>query len=412
MNEASSVGMNKRSTDAMASPLTRGMTLMLAAACGLVVANIYYVQPLAGPIAKALALPPSATGLIVTLTQIGYGLGLLLLVPLCDLLENRRVIVVMIAATAVALAVAGFAPAAPLFLAASLAIGLSSTAVQMLVPFAASMAPEARRGQVVGQVVGGLMLGIMMARPLASFIAAVSSWHTVFLAGSAVMVGVATVLARMLPPRIPTTTLTYLELLRSMAALVVSQPVLRNRATYQFLLFASFSLFWTVSPLLLAGAPFNLSQHGIGWFALAGVTGALASPLAGLLADKGLSRAATCVGILTIVAGYAITFLSRDGSTTALATLVLAAVLIDFGLTLNVVIGQRAIYGLAPELRSRLNGLFGAATFCGGAVGSAVGGWAYAHGAWTWAAAIGMAFPFTAILYFAFKREPASWTPS
>jgi predicted MFS family arabinose efflux permease len=386
------------------SSITRGMTLLLAAACGLVIANIYYVQPLAGPIARALGLPTSATGIMVTLTQIGYGLGLILLVPLCDLLENRRIIVVMVAATAVALAIAGFAPSALLFLTASLAIGLSSTAVQMLVPFAASMAPEEHRGRVVGQVVGGLMLGIMMARPLASFIAGMSSWHTVFLIGAAVMVIVATTLGALLPRRVPETKLTYFELLVSMAMLMATQPVLRTRATYQFLLFASFSLFWTVSPLLLAGAPFNLSQHGIGWFALAGVTGALASPVAGYLADKGLGRAATMVGILAVVVGYAVTLIPLGGSTTALVVLVLAAVLIDFGLTLNVVIGQRAIYGLAPELRSRLNGLFGGSTFCGGAIGSAVGGWAFAHGGWQWAAVLGAAFPMIALAYFVLQR--------
>jgi predicted MFS family arabinose efflux permease len=268
--------------------ITRGMTFVMAVACGLIVANIYYVQPLAGPIAAAIGLPMAATGVIVTLTQIGYGVGLLLLVPLCDLLENRRVILVMIGATAVALAVAGLASAALPFLAAALAIGLSSTVVQMLVPLAASMAPEDRRGQVVGQVVGGLMLGIMMARPLASFGTDVSSWHAVFLAAAAVMVVVGGVLAAMLPRRVPKTELTYLELLRSMVTLVITQPVLRTRATYQFLLFASFSLFWTLTPLLLAGPPFNLTQSGIGLFALAGVTGAVASPIAGYVADKGL----------------------------------------------------------------------------------------------------------------------------
>lgn len=163
--------------------------------------------------------------------------------------------------------------------------------------------------------------------------------------------------------------------------------------------------FWTVTPVLLAGAPFNLSQHGIGWFALAGVTGALASPVAGLLADKGLGRAATIAGILTVIGGYAISLMPLGGSTKALAVLVLAAVLIDFGLTLNVVIGQRAIYGLAPDLRSRLNGLFGASTFCGGALGSALGGWAYAHGGWPYAAALGAAFPVVALTYFAVKNQ-------
>jgi predicted MFS family arabinose efflux permease len=384
--------------------ITRGMTFVMAVACGLIVANIYYVQPLAGPIAAAIGLPMAATGVIVTLTQIGYCVGLLLLVPLCDLLENRRVILVMIGATAVALAVAGLASAALPFLAAALAIGLSSTVVQMLVPLAASMAPEDRRGQVVGQVVGGLMLGIMMARPLASFGTDVSSWHAVFLAAAAVMVVVGGVLAAMLPRRVPKTELTYLELLRSMVTLVITQPVLRTRATYQFLLFASFSLFWTLTPLLLAGPPFNLTQSGIGLFALAGVTGAVASPIAGYLADKGLDRAATLAGILAAMLSYMITLLPLSGSTAALVLLVLAAVLIDFGLTLNVVIGQRAIYGLAPELRSRLNGLFGSSAFVGGAMGSALGGWAYAQGGWSAAAAIGIALPTIALCYFALRR--------
>lgn len=385
--------------------ITRGMTLLMAVACGLIVANIYYVQPLAGPIAAQLGLPTSATGIIVTLTQIGYGLGLLLLVPLCDLLENRRVIVFMLGLTAAALAVAGLAPSALLFLGAALIIGLSSTAVQMLVPLAATMAPEEHRGRVVGQVVGGLMLGIMMARPLASFGASISSWHAVFMAAALVMVVLAGTLAVALPRRVPHTTLTYGALLRSMATLMVTQPVLRTRATYQFLMFASFSLFWTVTPLYLASSPFNLTQRGIGLFALAGVTGALASPVAGYLADKGLSRAATLTGIFTVLAGFAITFVPLDVPTVALAVLVVAAILIDFGLTLNVVVGQRAIYGLALDLRSRLNGLFGASTFVGGAAGSALGGWIYAHGGWSGAAVLGAAFPVVAFSYFLFSNK-------
>lgn len=388
--------------------ISRGMIFLMAAACGLLIANIYYVQPLAGPISNALGLPQSATGIIVTLTQIGYGLGLLLLVPLCDLLENRRVIVVMAVVAAVALAAAGLIQIAWLFLAAALIIGLASTAVQMLVPFAASMAPEEQRGRVVGNVVSGLMFGIMMARPLASFIADMFSWNTVFRLASGVTVIVAITLAIKLPKRVPKTTLSYPKLLRSMAMLVVTQPILRNRVTYQFLLFGSFSLFWTVTPLLLAGESFHLSQHGIGWFALAGVTGAVASPIAGVLADKGLSKAATFAGVITVILGFAITLLPLGGSALALAVLILAAVLVDFGLTLNVVIGQRAIYNLEPDLRSRLNGLFGASTFCGGAVGSAVGGWAYAYGAWPLAAAFGIAFPLLALIYFTMNRVKAS----
>ena len=153
------------------SGLSAGMTLMMAAACGLIAANLYYAQPLAGPIATAIGLPVEATGLIVTLTQIGYGIGLLLLVPLGDLVENRRLIVGMIGLVTLALIAAGLSTTPGPFLAASLAIGLGSVAVQMIVPFAANLAPDAVRGRVVGNVMSGLMLGIMMARPVASVIA-------------------------------------------------------------------------------------------------------------------------------------------------------------------------------------------------------------------------------------------------
>jgi len=376
------------------------MTLLFAAACGLIIGNIYYVQPLASPINAALGLPRSSTGLIVTLTQVGYALGLLLLVPLCDLLENRRTIVIMIVVGAGALAIAGVTHAAPVFLLAALVIGLSTTAVQMLVPFAASLAPVRQRGQVVGRVVSGVMLGIMASRPLASFIASLSSWQMVFLSSAGLMVVIAAILAITLRPRMPQIRLSYLGLLRSMATLIVTQPVLRTRALCQLLLFASFNLFWTVVPPLLAAAPFNLQQRDIGLFALAGITGALASPVAGTLADWQLSRPSTIWGIVAAGAGYAITCFPIGDTTAALVTLAIAAVFINCGVALNFVIGLRAIYSLEPEQRSRLNGLFGACAFGGGAIGSSLGGWSYAHGGWPVVCVFGAAFSALALAYF------------
>ncbi len=270
--------------------ISAGMTFLMAAAAGLICANIYYAQPLAGPIAASIGLPAEATGLIVTLTQIGYGLGLLFVVPLGDLVENRRLILSMMALVTLALLAAAVSSTPSPFLAASLMIGLGSVAVQVIVPFAASLAPEESRGRVVGNVVSGLMLGIMLARPVSSFIAEFSSWHTVFYLSAAVMVVLAVVLALKLPTRRPETSLNYISLLGSMVSLVLTQPVLRRRAAYQFCQFASFSLFWTVTPLLLAGPAFGLSQAGIALFALAGVAGAIASPIAGRLADRDLGR--------------------------------------------------------------------------------------------------------------------------
>ena len=387
------------SAPAAPSAMSAGMTFIMAAACGLIAANLYYSQPLAGPIAASIGLPAHATGLIVTLTQIGYGLGLLLIVPLGDLLENRRLIVTMIGAAAIALVAAGLSTAVLPFLAASLAIGLASTAVQMIVPFAANLAPDAHRGRVVGNVMSGLMVGIMMARPVSSFIARFSSWHLVFFVSAAVMVLLGFALATRLPKRVPQTKLSYFALIASMGRLYATQPVLRRRAFYQACQFAAFSLFWTVTPLVLAGPAFQLSQAGIALFALAGVAGAIASPIAGRLADRDLGRPATIFGILSVAIAFLITHLAPEGSAIALALLTFAAILLDFGVTMTLVIGQRAIYGLGADLRSRLNGLFMAAFFMGGAVGSAVGAWAFAEGGWLLASMLGLTLPVLALAY-------------
>jgi predicted MFS family arabinose efflux permease len=380
--------------------MTAGLTALIASACGLVAANIYYGQPLAGPIGAALGLTPAATGLVVTLTQIGYGLGLLLIVPLADLVENRRLVVALILVAAAALVSAGLSQHAAPFLASALVIGLGSVAVQVLVPYAAHLAPEASRGRVVGNVMSGLMLGIMMARPVSSFVAGHTSWHVMFFLSAAAMVGLAGVLWLRLPQRRPAARLGYGALLASMGRLVRDSAVLRRRALYQASLFGAFSLFWTVTPLLLAER-YGLSQQAIALFALAGVAGAVASPVAGTLADRGWSRPGTVLALAGAVLAFAITHLAEPGSAAALALLTVAAILLDACVTTNLVIGQRAIYSIGAAERARLNGLFMATFFAGGAIGSAVGAFAYARGGWTAASLIGGALPLLGLLFFA-----------
>ncbi|MCK8780431.1 MFS transporter [Rhizobium sp. NTR19] len=393
--------------DAPAVPtaMSPAMTFVMALACGLIVANLYYAQPLAGPIAASIGLPAHATGLIVTLTQIGYGLGLLLIVPLGDLLENRRLILIMIGVATFSLLAAGLSSSAIPFLAASLAIGLASTAVQMIVPFAANLAPDSHRGRVVGNVVSGLMIGIMMARPVSSFIAEFTSWHLVFFLSAGVMILIGLTLALRLPQRMPQTRLSYPALIGSMIKLYRTQPVLRRRAFYQTMQFTAFSVFWTVTPLVLAGPAFQLSQAGIALFALAGVAGAIASPIAGRLADRDLGKPATLFGIALVAVAFLMTHLAPEGSTAALALMTLGAILLDFGVTMTLVISQRAIYGLGADLRNRLNGLFMATFFLGGAVGSAVGAWAFAEGGWLFASAIGTVLPMLAFAYFLTEKR-------
>ncbi len=386
-----------------ATDISAATILLLAAACGLIVANIYYAQPLVGPIAGALGLAPAAAGLIVTLAQIGYGAGLIFIVPLADRFENRRLVVVCVAASALALALAAAANSAPAFLAAMGAIGLASVAVQVLVPLAAHLAPDAIRGRVVGLVSSGLMIGIMAARPAASFLAAAASWRAVFAASAVLMAALALVLSRTLPARRPDAKMSYLALIGSMARLAAETPVLRLRAFYQACLFSAFSLFWTTTPLLLLGPDYGFTQRGVAIFALAGVSGALGAPIAGRLADQGLTGPATLAAILLVGVGFVMTMILPQGSTAALALLVAAAVAIDFGVQANLVLGFRAVFALAPEARGRLNAVYLASFFFAGAVGSAVGAWAYARGGWSLASAVGLALPLAALARFAFR---------
>ena len=384
------------------SPL---MTFMFAAACGLVAANLYYGQPLAGPISQSLGFSPAATGLIVTLTQIGYGLGLLLIVPLGDLLENRRLVLTLVGLAAVALVGAAFAWSPSLFLLASLCIGLASVAVQVLVPFAAHMAPDASRGAVVGNVMSGLLCGIMLARPAASFLSELLSWHAVYIISAAIMIGLAIILRVVLPTRVPHTKLHYGQLLSSMGHLALHTPVLQRRALYQACMFGAFSLFWTTLPLWLASPAFGMSQSGIALVALAGAAGAVAAPLAGRIADRGWSRPASAIAMSLGPVAFLLTHVAEPGSTLSLALLIAAAIVLDFGVSANLVLGQRLIYALGDEYRSRLNGLYMATFFCGGAIGSALGGWAFAHGGWTMASWIGFCLPVLALLFFATEKR-------
>lgn len=387
--------------------LSAGLTFIMAAACGLIAANLYYAQPLAGPIAEAIGLPLHASGLIVTLTQVGYGLGLFFLVPLGDLVENRKLILIMMGVVTAALIAAGLSTTPLPFLAASLAIGLGAVAVQMIVPFAAGLAPDHARGKVVGNVMSGLMVGIMMARPISSLVARLGSWHTIFFLSAAVMVALGVVLAVTLPRRMPQAKLGYLALIGSMGRLLATQKVLQRRAAYQAFQFCAFSLFWTVTPLYLASPAFGLSQTGIALFALAGVAGAIASPIAGRLADRGLSGPATAFGLSSVLAAFLMTLVMPEGSWIALALLTFAAVLLDYGVTTTLVTGQRAIYSLGADLRSRLNGLFMAIFFTGGAIGSAIGAYSYAQGGWQAAALLGAALPLAALLFFLTERKRA-----
>jgi predicted MFS family arabinose efflux permease len=375
------------------------LVLLLAVGCGLIVANIYYAQTLVGPISLALGMPPAAAGLVVTLTQIGYGLGLLFVIPLGDYIENRALVLGSVALSALSLLGAALSPSATLFLLCALLTGISSVAVQVLVLYAAHMAHDGIRGRVVGNVVSGLLLGIMLARPVASLVADMASWQAVYFCAAMTMLLMLGVLRLALPQRQPHSTISYRALMGSMVALALQTPLLRLRALSYACLFAVFSLFWTVVPLHLA-QHFGMRQREIALFALAGVAGAIAAPLAGRMADRGWTRMATIAAMLLVAIAMLLAHLELGSNSLQLALLVAVAIVLDAGVSTHMVLSQRVIFALGAAQRGRCNALFTATFFVGGAVGSAGGGWAYAQGGWSQAAWVGLAFPLLGLGYF------------
>ncbi len=373
------------------------MVMLLASACGIVVANIYYAQPLIGLIGPQVGLGPHAASLIVSLTQLGYAAGLLLLVPLGDLVENRRLVVLTVACSIPPLLLTALAHTGLVMLVAAVLIGLTSVAVQMLVPLAAHLTPEHRRGRVVGNVMSGLLFGILLARPISSVIADVSSWRVVFFASAGVMLCTALLLAFTLPRRQPEGGQHYGTLLASVFALPFKLPLLRQRAAYQAAVFAGFSLFWTGVPLLLA-QQFHYTQRGIALFALVGAAGALAAPIAGRMADRGFVTPGTIVAQLSVAAAFVLALVGSEVH--SVVVLALSGVLLDAGVQINLVFGQRAIYTLAPSIRSRLNGMFMAIFFLGGAAGSGLTSPLMTHFGWPGVCALGVTLPLAALVYF------------
>src|SRR5258708_27043080 len=278
---------------------------VFAGACGLVVANLYYSQPLVGLIAPALGLHAGLAGLIVALTQLGYGAGLLFLVPLSDVIENRRLVMWALGAVVLGLLGIALSGSAATFMVSSFVVGVSAVATQILVPLASHLAPETSPGKVVGNVMSGLLAGIMLARPLSCDVAATFVWRAVFYISAGMMLALMLVLMRALPQRRPGSRLAYPQIMRSLPGLVARTPLLRRRAFYQGMMFACFNVFWTASPLLLANE-FGLDHRSIALFTLAGAAGALSAPLASRLADRGLTRPATGWALVAAVPPFPI----------------------------------------------------------------------------------------------------------
>lgn len=388
-----------------ASPatLSRSVILLFAMACGLSVANIYYAQPLLDAMARDFAISPASIGIVVTVTQIGYALGLLFIVPLGDLLDRRRLIVMQAVASAVALTVVGFAPTGFVLLAGMVAVGLLAVAVQVLVAFAASLAAPAERGKIVGTVTSGVVLGILLARFVAGLLADLGGWRSVYLASAVMTLLMAFLLFRVLPRhQAGHTTTSYLQLLRSTVMLFVEEPILRVRAVIAMLIFATFSVLWTSMVLPLSAPPFSLSHTEIGLFGLAGVAGALTAGRAGHLADRGWGQWTTGICLALMLAAW----IPIAFTGVSLWALVVGVIMLDLAIQAVHVTNQSMILAVRPDAGSRLIGSYMVFYSIGSASGSIASTMVYAWAGWLGVCGLGAAISMAALLFFAATRTP------
>jgi predicted MFS family arabinose efflux permease len=370
---------------ATSTGISTGFTVILAVACGVSAANLYYSQPLLSTIAKDFGTGSGRVGLIVTLAQVGYALGLAFLVPAGDLVARRRLVPIALVLTAVGLALSAAAPNLEVLTAISLLVGLGSVAAQILVPLAASLADDEARGRVVGTVMSGLLLGILLARTVSGLIAGISSWRVVYGAAAVLVLILAAVLAQVLPVEAPRPRLSYGTVLRSTVQLFAAEAVLRRRAALGAMGFAAFSIFWTTMAFLLSGAPYHYSDTVIGLFGLVGAAGALCANAAGKLADRERTGAATLVFGAAILASFLPIYLGRH----SLLALIVGIVVLDVGVQGLQVTNQSLIYRLAPEARSRVTSSYMVCYFAGGAAGSAVSGSVYDAAGWAGVCVLG-----------------------
>lgn len=386
--------------------MTPGLTGLFAFAVGLIVINLFALQPLVGLVGPSLGLGSGAASLINAAISLGYAAGLIVLVPLSDLVESRRLIVSTLGANAMSLAMATVSRSPVAYLAASFLVGLTSSAIQMLIPVAAALSPAARRGRIIGNVMMGLMVGVLVSRPMGSLVADAFGWRAVDGLAAACIAGLTLLLALFVPEHRQQLREPYRALIRSMWVLVRSERLLQDRAVSSALSFGAFSVFWTSVALRLAQPPFELGQRGIALFALGGLGGVIMAPVAGRAGDRGRTRSLTLAAHVSIVLGCALAALAgAPGSPVAssrwvaLGLMSAASILMDLGVVADQTLGRRAMITLRPEAAGRLNGLFTGSFFVGGAVGSGVTGLAWVHGGWTLTCAVAAAFGLAALAW-------------
>jgi len=382
--------------------LKRGHIVIMAICTGLIVANIYYCQPLIVLISKSFGIPESRGGRIPFLTQMGYALGLLFFVPLGDKVERRGQIVWM----------AGFAVAALLFAAlspnflcleiASVCIGATSVIPQLILPLAAHLSPPSKTGKVIGAIMSGLLIGILLSRTLSGFVGRWLGWRGMFAVAAGISLSLLAIIRYTFPPSRPHFAGSYASLMRSLLTLAREQPVLREAAAINALGFSTFGMFWTTMVLHLSGAPFHFNSDLIGLFGLAGAAGALAAPLVGGSADKRNPRIAIGYGLGLLLSSFVLLYMGAN----YVLGIIAGIILLDLAMQCIHVSNQSRVYALIPHARNRLNTVYMTVSFIGTAMGSAIGLFAWDKGGWTGVCITGVLLTTAAFIIYGLTLNP------
>ncbi|RJS20239.1 MFS transporter [Corallococcus sp. H22C18031201] len=383
------------SSSAAPAGMRRSLVWLMAAASGATAANLYYNQPLLGDIGRDLAASGSSLGLIPTMTQVGYAIGMLFIVPLGDSHERRRIILIMCGLVSLALVAAALAPSLAWMVLASFLVGATTVIPQLLVPFAAHLAPPAERGRVVGTVMSGLLIGILLSRTAAGFVGTHLGWRAMFWMGAGLMVALAALLRMTLPAQPPAAAMSYPELMRSLGHLARTEPALRLHSLLGALTFGAFGAFWATLALYLQSLPQHYDAQVAGLFGVVGMVGAVMAPVVGRYSDQGGGDRrinALSIGVLGL------SFVVMWATGHSLWGIGLGVVLLDLGAQGNHLSNQMRVYALQPAARSRLNTLYMVSYFAGGASGAWLGTTAWARFGWGGVCSVGIALSVVGLL--------------
>ena len=390
--------------------ISRGLVRLMAVTCAVTVANLYYAQPLLHSIGGSLHVSPGSASLLVTFGQLGYAVGLLFIVPAGDIMRRRPLLTGMLAFCAITLAGAALAPNLAALDAAVALCCVTSVVVQMLVPYAATLASDNERSRVIGTLMGGLLIGILLSRTFAGVVAGFAGWRAVYGTAAVFMAVTAVTLRRALPDHGRQLAISYRQQLRGVLDIARAEPVLRWRSLIAACGFGSFACFWTTVTFLLSGPQYDFSQLEIGLFALVGAAGAITAMAGGRTLDKrpGLRWPGTGVALALLAAAYLPIGLGGVGAkpgSASLVLLIIGVLLMDASVQGSHVINQSVIYDLLPQARSRLTTVYVTTMFAGGAIGSAAGALAYEHWGWTGATLVAAAFPVLGLLFWLASRR-------